>query len=248
MPHDAAITRQQPKQPIVTFRSAYARFSLVLLAITIVSLIPQYFRGLLNSPEPMSLELIVHGAAFLGWYLLFTVQAGLAGSGNLSRHRALGYASLPFAAFLIVSGALMMLGTMRSYDPSWSAALLQSRTSFVWAIAHTLVSFTSFYGLAIVYRRRPQAHQRLMLLASLSMMAASITRFAFLPFIPINGTAFTLLLSYALLFTPLVIDRRQRGRIHPALLIGTALYVVTQLLAMGLMPATQIGRALAFGI
>jgi hypothetical protein len=87
-----------------------------------------------------------------------------------------------------------------------------------------------------------------MVLASLSMMAASITRFAYLPFIPIDGTTFTLLLTFTLLAIPLVIDRVRYGKVYPSLKYGTAAYVVTLLIAMGVMPATAIGRQLAFSL
>lgn len=142
----------------------------------------------------------------------------------------------------------MLAGTMQSYKPDWTEQHLQSRTSFVWAIFHTLVSFAVFYILAVVYRTRSQIHKRLMLLASLSMMAASITRFAYLPVIPIDGTAFTLLLTFTLLAIPLTIDRGKHGKIHSSLKYGTAIYVITLLIAMGVMPATAIGRALAFSL
>ena len=229
-----------------SFRSAYAKFSIVLLIVTVISLIPQFFTGLLNDPTGISPQLKIHGVVFLLWYLLFTVQAGLVGAKHTALHKKIGYTSIPFALFLIISGTLMLLGTMNSYQPDWTEQFLRSRTSFVWAIFHTLVSFTSFYLLAVLCRKRSQAHKRFMLLASLSMMAASITRFAYLPIIPIDGTAFTLLTTYALLATPLVIDRIRDKKIHPVLFYGTAIYVVTQLAAMGVMPSTAIGRELAF--
>ena len=233
---DTTIAGSKSEQKLLSFSTPYGLFSLVLLAITIVSLIPQFFAGFLADPVEHSPQLIVHGVVFLGWYLLFSVQAGLVPARNVAVHRKMGYASIPFAVFLVISGALMLTGTMQSYQADWSEQYLLSRTSFVWAIFHTLVSFTLFYALAVMYRRQSQIHKRLMLLASLSMMAASITRFAYLPFIPIDGTAFTLLLTYVLLATPLVIDRVQDSRIHPALLYGTLVYVVTQFVCMGMMP------------
>ena len=221
-------------------------FSLLLLAITIASLIPQYFIGFLADPVEHSPQMIVHGAVFLAWYVLFSFQAGLVASGRLVIHKRLGYASVLFALFLVVSGGIMLVGTMQSHQPDWTEQYLLSRTSFVWAIFHTLVSFAAFYVLAVSYRRQSQVHRRLILLASLSMMAASITRFAYLPIIPIDGTAFTLLLTYSLLAAPLIIDRVRDGKIHPVLIYGTAIYVITQIVAMAIIPTTAIGKILAF--
>ena len=248
MQTESVIDRNSDARRLFSFNSAYGKFSLLLLAITLVSLVPQYFTGLLAEPIGHSPQLIVHGAAFLAWYVLFSAQAGLASSGRIAIHRKLGYASIPFALLLVVSGGLMLAGTMQSYRPDWTEQYLYSRTSFVWAIAHTLVSFTVFYVLAVANRNNAKRHKRFMVLASLSMMAASITRFAYLPFIPIDGTTFTLLLTFTLLAIPLVIDRVRYGKVYPSLKYGTAAYVVTLLIAMGVMPATAIGRQLAFSL
>ena len=245
---ETATANNNDAQRLLSFSSAYAKFSLLLLAITVVSLIPQYFAGLLAHPVELPPQLIVHGIVFLAWYVMFSAQAGLVSAGNFASHRKLGYVSIPFALFLIVFGGLMLAGTMQSYQPDWTEQYLQSRTSFVWAIFHTLVSFAICYILAVVYRRTTKVHKRLMMLASLSMMAASITRFAYLPVIPIDGTAFTLLLTFTLLAIPLIIDRVKQGKIHSSLKYGTAVYVVTLLIALGVMPATPIGRALAFSL
>ncbi|MCG8443773.1 MAG: hypothetical protein MI723_18380 [Caulobacterales bacterium] len=226
----------------------YGMFSLVLLAISAVSVIPNYVTVLFDNPADMSPQLMIHGAAFMAWYVLFSVQSGLISARRAALHKKLGYISILFASFLIVSGALMLLGTMSSYDPSWTERHLFMRASFVWAIFHTLVSFTIFYALAVMMRGRREAHKRFMLLASLSMMAASITRFAYLPGIPIDGTAFTLLFTYALLAAPLVMDHMRLGRVHPVLAYGVAIYAVTQIAAMAVLPATSFGRSLAFSL
>lgn len=248
METEEKIGRRNSGQQLFSFGSAYGKFSLLLLAITVVSLIPQYLVGLLVDPIEHSAHLIVHGIVFLSWYVLFSIQAGLVSAKRVSIHKKLGYGSIPFALFLVVSGGFMLAGTMQSYQPDWTEQYLFSRTSFVWAIFHTLASFTAFYVLAIFFRRKVQIHKRLMVLASLSMMAASITRFAYLPIVPIDGTAFTLMLTFTLLAVPLIIDRVKHGKIYPALKYGTAVYVLTLLIAMGVMPATAIGRNLAFSL
>ncbi len=230
----------------LSFRSDYGKFSLVLLVITLVSLAPQYLTSLLTEPGSVSPQLLFHGAVFMAWYVLFSFQSGLISARQIGTHKKLGYASIAFALILVLSGAAMLFETMSSYQADWTEQHLRGRTSFVWAIFHTLISFACFYVLAIASRKNGQAHKRLMLLASLSMMSATITRFAFLPIIPIDGTAFTLLFTYVLLATPIVIDRVRGSSVHPVLLYGTTIYAVTQLIVIGLVPTTELGRSLAF--
>ena len=230
----------------LSLQSTYSKFALLLLLITLVSLLPQYVDTLIHKPEAMSLPLFAHGLLFLFWYLLFFVQASLVSSGQFASHKLLGYCSIPLALVLILSGAHLLMGTMHSVQADWSEQHLFMRSSFVWAIFHTLVSFCSFYILAIVYRGQSAAHKRFMLLASLSMMSASITRFAYHPIIPMDGTAFTLLMTYALLLAPLLIDKWREGKVHKVFKIGVPVYLVTQLLAIAVLPGTEVGRALAF--
>lgn len=242
-----------PSEPITpparfSFRSAYSRFSLVLLVITFVALIPNFFTTMITNPQKLSLEWAVHGFLFLGWYLLFSLQAALIAGRSIQLHKKLGYLSIAFFSVLTLSGISMMLGTMNSYTPDWNPQQLMARTSFVWAIFHTLVFFSGFYVLGIVFRKKGEFHKRFMLLASLSMMSATLTRFAYLPGFPINGVAFTLLGTYALLITPLVIDRIVYKRMHPTLVVGTLLYAITQIIAIGFIPTTELGKELAFDL
>lgn len=231
-----------------SFRSAYSRFSLVLLVITFVALVPNFFTTLFTDPQKFSLEWTIHGLLFLGWYVLFTLQTALISSANIQLHKKLGAISIAFFIVLVVSAISMTLGTMHSYSPDWSPQQLMARTSFVWAILHTLAFFTGFYLLGIIFRKQGSIHKRFMLLASLSMMSATLTRFAYLPGFPINGVVFTLLGTYALLITPLVIDRVTQKRIHPVLTFGTLFYAVTQIIAIGIIPTTEFGKESAFDL
>lgn len=231
-----------------SFRSAYSRFSLVLLVITFVALIPNFLTTLITNPQKLSLEWAVHGFLFLGWYILFSLQTALISGRSIQLHKKLGYISIAFFSVLTLSGIGMLLGTMNSYTPDWNPQQLMARTSFVWAIFHTLVFFTGFYVLGILFRKQGEYHKRFMLLASLSMMSATLTRFAYLPGFPINGVAFTLLGTYALLITPLVIDRIVYNCMHPTLVVGTLLYAITQIVAIGIIPSTEFGKGLAFDL
>lgn len=226
-------------------RPIYGKFSMVLLGVIFVSILPYYVK-VYNSPEIVSVTFIVHSILYLGWYILFAVQSNLVSSGNFAVHKKLGYMSIALFVFLIVSGVEMLIGVMAAYDPNWTAGHIHSRASFVWGILHTLFSFFIFYILGVVFRGRLQLHKRFMLMASLSMVSASITRVAFLPFIPIEGTILTLVATYAFLLAPMFIDHLAFKAIHPVFKWCVPIYVVTQIICIGLLPATDIGRAIAF--
>lgn len=211
----------------------------------LVTLLPHYGK-IFNSTTLVTAQFIIHGILYLGWYILFAVQSHLSATQNITLHKKLGYMSLLLVCALIYSGTDMLVGVMQSHDSSWTDGFLLSRTSFVLAILHTLLSFTGFYLLAIVFRKKLHLHKRFMILASLSMISASVTRVAFLPIIPIDGMIVTLLSTYALLLVPVFIDRIAFGRVHSVLKWGVPIYIITQIIFIGFMPSTQIGQTIAF--
>jgi len=86
-----------------------------------------------------------------------------------------------------------------------------------------LVVFAVLVGAALYWRNRPAAHKRLMLLATLSLLGAALTR---LPF-AIEEPALALgpYCAIALLCPPY--DWVSYRRVHPAFLWGTAWLVAT---------------------
>lgn len=226
--------------------SLYRTFAFVLLAITFLTLIPNFLRPALNESRSVSPALVIHASLFLVWYILFFAQTALISKSKITIHKRLGYASLGLTSVLAISGLMMLLGVMRAPPTTDDIGSIFARTSYVWAIIHTLVCFTAFYLLAIKFRQRPPVHKRLMMLASLSMMPATITRVAYLPMMPIDGTALTVLSSYALLLTPIVIDLIVNRKVHPALAYGASFFVLSQIIATAVVPSTELGQTLAF--
>jgi hypothetical protein len=240
------ITTEQPALDVrFSSQSIYRIFSLILLVFILVTLLPHYGK-ISSSTTVVSAQFIVHGILYLGWYILFAVQSHLSSVHNVTLHKKLGYISLLLVSTLIFSGIDMLLGVMQSYDSSWSTGYLVSRTSFVWAILHTTLFFVGFYALGIVFRKNLHLHKRFMLMASLSMISASVTRVAFLPIVPVDGMAVTLLSTYALLLAPVIIDRITFRGVHPVLKWSVPIYVITQIICIGFIPTTKVGQAIAF--
>ena len=239
------ITRQSSQHSTFSSQPIYGKFSLVLVVFMFITLLPHYGK-IASSTTIVTAQFILHGILYLGWYILFAVQSRLSSIHNVRLHKKLGYLSLLLVAALTFSGMDMMINVMQSYDSSWADGFKRSRTSFVLAIMHTLISFTGFYALGVVFRKKLHCHKRFMVLASLSMISASATRIAYLPLIPIDGLLFVLLSTYGFLLVPIIIDRVVFGRVHPVLKWCVPIYIVTQLICIGFLPSTGIGRAIAF--
>ena len=183
---------------------------------------------------PLSLWVGFHAALFTAWLLLFLAQTQLVGRGRLSAHRSLGYVGAAVALLMIGSGyATAITMARRGFDLSGDLnAAADPHGSLVFQLGD-LLSFGVLVAAAVAFRRRPEVHKRLMLLATVgSLMAAPLTHLlSHFPWARQHPPI--ILVPLALLyFSSAVYDRLFRGRIHPvSLWVGIGLFVWANLRA-----------------
>lgn len=191
---------------------------LVLLSIVIAGFLPlALIRPGGIAAIPMLLH--VHGAVFVAWFVLFIVQAGLAGSGVLRVHKRLGLASIALALAMIVLGYLATRGAYAK--PGFTIGGLPPAGAVMFPVTD-IVNFTIVYSLAITMRRVPQAHKRLMLLSGILIIDPAAARLVFL----LGGSVPAIIgLEFMLLGALIVYDLLTRRRPHWASLLGLGLFV-----------------------
>jgi hypothetical protein len=97
------------------------------------------------------------------------------------------------------------------------------------AIFVTLVLFTGFYVAALVLRRRPAAHKRLMIVASVAGMGAAAFRILVAIAGPVGWAAPVGVLATNLFIVwEMLCDRWRDGRVHPVYRIGFLTCVVAE--------------------
>jgi hypothetical protein len=156
----------------------------------------------------------VHAALFTGWIVLLVAQARLVAARRVDLHRRLGVLGAVLAALMRVSGALTALhGVLRGVAPGGG----DPRRFLVMPLFALLV-FAALFVAALQARRTPQAHKRLMLLATIALLPPALARYVifYLGFGP------PVVAGLSVLFVvPLVAwDLRTLGRLHPATLWG----------------------------
>jgi hypothetical protein len=158
----------------------------------------------------------VHGAFFLTWIALFVTQVSLVGAGNTALHRRLGTLSFALVPAMVVLGTIGALIAARR--PTGFFDVADPPLQFLAKPLLDMFEFGVLAGCAIAWRRAPQAHKRLMLLASIELLEAVIVRWP-VPFVTSGpDVAFTMKLAFLL---PLVVwDVRTIGRLHPVTLWG----------------------------
>jgi hypothetical protein len=194
-------------------------FALLLIAIVISGFsiaAAQKPGGFLGIP----LHLHVHGAIFLGWFVLLAVQARLIAAGNVVLHRRLGVLSVLFALAIVIVGYLVTRGALMRPD-----GMIAGRPAITGAVfpVFDLISFTLAYILGVLNRTRADTHKRFMLLAAILMIDPAMARLVIGLGLPLPVI---LVAELGLLLSLIAYDVITRKRPHWASVFGIVLYAL----------------------
>jgi len=217
-----AIARQNPGS---AERFFYSGMGLVLLATVFVGFSRTFFLKFwfpehqhLAAPEPFFL---VHGVFFAAWFVLLAVQPLLVADGNRALHRRLGMWGAALAVAMLVLGIVGALIAARR--PGGFIGVPLPPLQFLVIPFTAVLLFGVFVALAVAWRGDAQAHKRLMLLASISLVEAAVARLP-LAFLtaesPVPFFQAMELLTLSLVLPMVAWDLLSRGRLHAVTLWG----------------------------
>lgn len=165
----------------------------------------------------------LHGASALAWIVLLIIQARLVGRARTPLHRRLGKIALPLALLIWASGIATAV---------WAAGrdLAKLGTAATSGLAGTATGLSLYLLLviaALITRRKPDWHKRLVMLASIQVLWPAFFRLRhLLPVVPKPEISFALVLAYSPILIAALRDRWLYGKIHPVWLwVGPALVV-----------------------
>lgn len=186
-----------------------------------------------NWPSPSEPIFYAHGVVFASWYGLLVLQASLVTAGRVPLHRRVGLAGAGLAAAMVVLGTLGAL--IAAHRPTGFFGIPIPPLIFLAVPLTDMVIFAILLTLAIAKRKDPQSHKRLMLIASISLIAAPLSRWPVLhglgPIAFFGGTDLFLI--------PLIAwDLKSRGRLHPVTIWAGSLLVLSQPLRLALAGTT----------
>ncbi len=181
----------------------------------------------------------IHTAVFSSWLLLFIVQVWLAASRNVRRHIILGYFGIGLALLMVVVGWFTAIdGARRGFSlDAGTDALAYS----AFPIGNLLL-FAVMVAIAYWYRRRPEVHRRLLLLATVGpLMTAPLAHlFAQLPdsWNP-QPPIYRILIILALFFSCAIYDRVTLGRFNRvSLLVAIGMFLWLNFIAAVIVPSS----------
>lgn len=242
------MSRGSRSRAVARGSNLYLVLPLLMIAMAIFGFWPQYYGRVLSGAPlegPAAHPLVpLHASLFVGWLLIILLQAALVRGGRTPLHRRLGpwFAGLGYvtAAVGLYSGMSLAAARVSRGGPLDDAAV------FVAAPVLDMVMFAGFLTAAVLLRRRPEAHKRMILFTGYSFAFIGLVRY--LARIP--GALENVWLGNGLLIAPIVLciawEASTRRAVHPAWWFGLGAFIAR--LALELLatspPWLPVGRAM----
>jgi hypothetical protein len=180
-----------------------------------------YLKGMFGTPD-LSLLKHAHGFVMTTWFVLFLVQVRLVATGNTRLHRKLGIGGAVVAALVVIVGtATALVGAKNGATPGPPPLV------FLAIPIGDMLVFLGLVSAAILYRKRPEFHKRLMLVASLGILTAAIARIP-LDFLQAGGLPAFFAATDLLILAVVAFDTVKNRRLHPAFIAGVLVIVGSQ--------------------
>jgi len=220
----------EPHQPIASvpegkglLRHFYVAMALGIACIVVVAFGRQIVGYAIHPPPPRPWILYLHVTLSSLWVLLFVGQATLINVRRIAWHRFVGWFGLALGSLLPIVGILTALTMARFHiaqgGPDRSASLIVP--------IFEMLAFAATFGLAFYWRRRPEYHRRLML------MATCVLAFAAFPALPAWIKPMNAWYSaIALILLGAARDWIAMRRVHPVYLYGLPALIAGQLTAI----------------
>ena len=156
-------------------RYFYFAMSLVFAAIVVIGFSRTVNQSLFHPAIPRPFLLWIHGAAFSAWIAFYIFQSALVRTHNVRWHRLLGWFGVALGALMVVLGFTIAI-IMGRFD---ALVLHEPDPAFLSIPFYDMVAFATLVSLAVLWRKKPQLHRRLLFLATCSLLDAPFGRFDF---------------------------------------------------------------------
>lgn len=203
-------------------RRFYSGMALAIALTVFVGFAPTFYLRPYYHPEPLLPLLHLHGILFTSWVLLLVAQTTLVAAHRTDLHRRLGLASVVLVPLMLMVGATTaIVRAKQGFSPPGGPPPLV----FLVIPLIDLLVFGILIGTGLHFRSRPDVHKRLMLLATIALLAAPIAR---LPGVVQGGPPVFFGLADLFLVACIAYDLVSRRRVERATLWGGGLILVSQ--------------------
>jgi hypothetical protein len=219
----------------------YTCIAVLMTAIVITGFWPSYYGPLLRGAALRPWILHVHGAIFMGWMVLLLAQVSVVAMGRTAVHRKLGAFGIAYGFLVLIMGLVVSFAAplLHLAAGEWD---MDRAAGFLIIPLGDMALFGGFFGASILYRRKPEIHKRLILLATVALLFAAIGRLSFL----LGQGPIALFAWLSPLLVAIGYDGLLNRRVHPTYMIGLAILLIgfARIFFVRSEPWLKIGRAL----
>lgn len=211
-----------------TQRSGFDRRFSTWVAITTALIVfigfarTYYLKGIFGTPALSSGLVHLHGIVMTLWFALFVAQVRLIAAHRTDLHRRVGVVGAVLALLVLVVGITTAIVAAKHGVTPGPPPLV-----FLSIPLGDMLVFAVLVGLGLLFRRRRDIHRRLMLLASVGILAAAIARIP-IEFIATGGPLVFFGLTDLCVLICVVFDTVKNRRLHPAFGWGLLFIVASQ--------------------
>lgn len=200
-------------------RGFYIALAVLISVIALVGFWQTYF-GPLLAGNVEALPLVhFHVAVYVSWLALFIAQAVFAATGRIDLHIKLGRFGIGYGVFVIAVGLLVGLGMFVVRVRAGEE--VEAIRRLFGPILDMLI-FAPLFAASVRYRRKPELHKRLMILAMTTLLVAAVSRMrAFLP-----SPVLVQLVWSAPILLAMAYDYAKRRIVHPVYVFGLVLLLL----------------------
>jgi len=201
-------------------RKFYTGMTIAAAIVVFIGFAPTFYLKPFFSASPLSLLVTVHGVIFTTWMAVFITQATLVAKGRTDLHRRLGIAAAVIAAAMVVVGVMTGIAST-----AHRVALVNGPAPlpFLAIPLFAIVTFGILAGTGLCLRRHSEAHKRLMVMATIAILGAAITRFPF----P-HTRLVTFVIVDIFILACVLYDVVSRRRVHPVYIWGGLAILASQ--------------------
>lgn len=223
-----------------TQRLFFPLMSVLMVITVLLGFTRTFFLAPLYRNHLPNLLVAVHGTVFFSWVVLFAVQVSLVETRRVNWHRRLGKLGAALLALMLAMGlAVILEGLWRG---AGARGLNDSQILALNLFEMATAAFLLTRGLSL--RRDTQAHKRLMLLGTASLLRPAVERWPFAIFQqkpPLVGLVLEVFVALTLGF-----DWMTRGRPHRTTALSGAAIFAVPMIAFPLAQTTFWQRLVAW--
>jgi hypothetical protein len=207
----------------------YTGLAVLAAAIVFAGFARTFYLRSLFGTSSLTPFLLLHGFVFTSWLVLLVVQTTLVAAKRTYAHRRLGVAGGVLAALMFVGGpAVAIQAARRGSAPPGFLPL-----SFLAVPLGDIFVFSMLVAGGFLYRRQPEFHKRLMLLATIAIPPPAIARLPF-AFIREAGPLAYFGLTDLVLLGCVLYDVVAHQCLHNAYLLGGLVLIASQPLRLAI--------------